>query len=222
MCVWLFFGDWIAQILKLSFDPLLGSSLKPPESVRISELLAGGAGWVDSCLMRFPTRVLKMAIEIVDFSIKNGGYFHSFLLNYQRVGRMIIEIRGIQPGYSMRGNVLTWLVRIQAGWWRLLHVTLVRKSWKSERNWAVFKSLVDWCLYGGILPTYFGLSLSLSITLHAVKSYEPTRRNGRRRLLKHCSSGVVFCPKLRVMFPPPEGVPTCSNYEVVRTNGNDL
>jgi len=120
------------------------------------------------------------------------------------LGRMIIEIRGIQPGYSMqRGNVLTWSVRIQAGWWRLLHVTLVRKSWKSERNWAVFKSLVDWCLYGGILPPYFGLSLSLIITPHDVKSYEPTRRNGRQRLLKHCSSGVVFCsPKLRVMGRP--------------------
>jgi len=26
-----------------------------------------------------------MAIEIVDFPIKNGGSFHSFLLNYQRV-----------------------------------------------------------------------------------------------------------------------------------------
>ena len=26
-----------------------------------------------------------MAIELVDFPIKNGGSFHSFLLNYQRV-----------------------------------------------------------------------------------------------------------------------------------------
>ena len=53
--------------------------------------LLGGGGVIDTnlALHNLPsgnlTWLLNMAIEIVSFPMENGGFFHSFLLIYQRV-----------------------------------------------------------------------------------------------------------------------------------------
>ena len=41
-----------------------------------------------------------MAIEIVDFPIKNGGSFHSYVTVYQRVNPINIPLNPIKPPFS--------------------------------------------------------------------------------------------------------------------------
>ena len=44
-------------------------------------------------LVNVNKKLLKLVIEIVDFPIKNGGSFHSYVTNYQRVSRPLKILR---------------------------------------------------------------------------------------------------------------------------------